>query len=148
MITASSADLQKRCSRDVADISFSFTFLHFEGDYGARPDEMQEFIDAAKIVAGFCVTWECTMCTDSLKRFEKDSVSLNSCACAAMVARTTCNRRVASSSLACVTFVFFFWQGLLVHIPLNAASRGLSVHSKRPHFSVCVSTGNTLSFLR
>ena len=28
----------------------------------------------------------------------------------AMVARTTCDPLVASSSLACVTFVFFFWQ--------------------------------------
>ena len=51
-----------------------------------------------------------------------------------------------SSSLARVTFVLFFWQGRLVHMPMNTASRGLSVHSKRPHLSGCVSTGNTLSF--
>ena len=56
----------------------------------------------------------------------------------AMVARTTCNPRVASWSLACVTFVFFFWQRRLVHMPMNKASRGLSVPSKRPHLSVCV----------
>ena len=63
-----------------------------------------------------------------------------------MVARTTCNTSVASPSLACVTFVFFFWQGRLVHMPMNTASRGLSVHSKRPHISGCVSTGKALSF--
>ena len=31
-------------------------------------------------------------------------------------------------------------------MPMNTASGGLSVHSKRPHFSGCVSTGNALSF--
>ena len=45
----------------------------------------------------------------------------------AVVARKTCNTRVANSSLACVTSVFFLWQGRLVHM---TASRGLSVHSK------------------
>ena len=63
-----------------------------------------------------------------------------------MVARTACNRRVASSSLACVTFVFFIWQGRLVHVPMNTASRGLSVHSKSPQLSTRVSTGNVPSF--
>ena len=43
-----------------------------------------------------------------------------------MVARTTCNPRVVSSSLACVTFVFFFWQERLVHVPTNTTSRGLA----------------------
>ena len=62
----------------------------------------------------------------------------------AMVARTTCNPRVASSSLTCVTFVSFFWQYRLVHKSMNTASRGLSVHSKRPHFSGGVSAGNAL----
>ena len=38
-----------------------------------------------------------------------------------------------------------FWQVRLVHMPVNTASRGLSVHSKRPHLSGCVSTSNTLS---
>ena len=59
---------------------------------------------------------------------------------------TTCYPRVASSSLACVTFVSFSWEGRLVHMSMNTASRGLSVHSKRPHLSGCVSTGNALSF--
>ena len=31
-------------------------------------------------------------------------------------------------------------------MPMNTASRGLSVHSKRPHLSGNVSTGNALSF--
>ena len=62
-----------------------------------------------------------------------------------MLARTTCNHTVASSSLAFVTFVLFFWQGRLVLMPMNAASRGLSIHSKRPHLSGCVSAGNLLS---
>ena len=68
------------------------------------------------------------------------------CRGGAMVTRTTCNLLVASSSLACVTFVFFFWQGRLVHMPMNTASRGLSVFSKMPHLLRCVSTGNALSF--
>ena len=46
--------------------------------------------------------------------------------------------RVASSSLACVTFV--------VYIPMNTASRRLFIRSKRPHFSGCASTDNALSF--
>ena len=50
-----------------------------------------------------------------------------------------------SSSLACVTFVFLFWEGRIVHIPMNTASRGLSLHSKGPHLSGCVSTGNAIS---
>ena len=33
-----------------------------------------------------------------------------------------------------------------MHLPMNTASRGLSVHSKRPLLSGCVSTGNKLSF--
>ena len=62
-----------------------------------------------------------------------------------MVARMTCSHMVANSSLAFVTFVFFFWQGRLVHMPMNTASRGLSVHSKMPYLSGCVSTANALS---
>ena len=34
-----------------------------------------------------------------------------------------------------------------MHRPMYTASRGLSVHSKSPHLSGCVSTGNPLSFL-
>ena len=34
-----------------------------------------------------------------------------------------------------------------MHRPMNAASRWLSVHSKRPHLLGCVSTGKALSFL-
>ena len=64
-----------------------------------------------------------------------------------MVTVTTCNPRVASSSLGCVTSGFFFWQGRPVHMPVNTASRGLSVHSKRPHLSGCVPTVNALSFM-
>ena len=55
-----------------------------------------------------------------------------------MVACTSCNLRVASSGLACVAFVFFFWQGRLVHMSMNTASRGLSVHPKRLHLSGCM----------
>ena len=53
----------------------------------------------------------------------------------------------ASSSLACVTCIFFLWQGRLVHMTMNTASRWLSVHSKMPHVSGCVPTSNVLSFL-
>ena len=63
----------------------------------------------------------------------------------AMVVRTTCNHTVAGSSLACVTSDFFFWQGRLVHMPMNTASRRLSVHS---HLSGCVSAGNALSLFK
>ena len=33
-----------------------------------------------------------------------------------------------------------------MHMPMDTASRGLSVNSKRPHLSGCLSTGNALSF--
>ena len=39
---------------------------------------------------------------------------------------------------------FLLLQGRLVHMPMNTASRGLSVHSKRLLLSVCVSTRNAL----
>ena len=35
-----------------------------------------------------------------------------------------------------------------MHMPMNMASRGLSGHSKRPHFSRCVSTGNALRSIK
>ena len=57
----------------------------------------------------------------------------------AMEAHTTCNPRVASSSLACVTFVFFFWQGkLLVGCPYTRkglTSRGVCL--RRMRSAVC-----------
>ena len=68
------------------------------------------------------------------------------CAIILYLPRTTGNLRVASSSLACVTFVFFLWQGRPVQMPMNTASRGLSKHSKTPHLSGCVSKGEKVSF--
>ena len=55
-----------------------------------------------------------------------------------MAAHTTRNSTVVSSSLAGVAFDFF-WQARLVHMPMNKASRRLSVHSKRPHLSEALS---------
>ena len=46
--------------------------------------------------------------------------------------------------LACVTSVFFFWQGRLVHMPMNGFSWAVRT-LERPHLSGCVSTGNALS---
>ena len=61
----------------------------------------------------------------------------------AMVARTTCSFRVASSSSLLCHLCFFFWQGRLVHMPMNTASRGLF----SPFFlrsNVCVFTKSSL----
>ena len=51
------------------------------------------------------------------------------------------------------TIISFIWQNYSIYIhgfvlcmPMNTASRGLSVHSKGSHLSGCVSTGNALSF--
>ena len=53
----------------------------------------------------------------------------------ATVARTTCNPRVASSSLACVTYVFSFWQvSSLTYVFYLQVSRSVHWPCCRRHF--------------
>ena len=64
-----------------------------------------------------------------------------------MVARLTCNPKVTNSSLASVTSVFFFWQGRLVHMPMNTAVYGCPYTRKGLTLRGVVPTGNAFSFL-